>query len=81
MDMIANSFKRALRHGDLQTGLWSHLSNHVSAEVIGGAGFDFIVLDAEHSPNETFLLHQQLQPKQPIPQPRRRCASRLAPRW
>jgi 4-hydroxy-2-oxoheptanedioate aldolase len=61
MDMIANFFKRALRHGKLQIGLWSHLSNHVSAEVIGGAGFDFIVLDAEHSPNETFLLHQQLQ--------------------
>lgn len=61
MDMITNSFKRALRNGEVQIGLWSHLSNHVSTEVIGGAGFDWIVLDAEHSPNETFLLHQQLQ--------------------
>jgi 4-hydroxy-2-oxoheptanedioate aldolase len=61
MEMILNNFKRALAQRDLQIGLWSHLSSHVSAEVIGGAGFDWIVLDAEHSPNETFLLHQQLQ--------------------
>lgn len=61
MDMILNPFKRALADRRLQIGLWSHLSNHVSTEVIGGAGFDWIVLDAEHSPNETFLLHQQLQ--------------------
>lgn len=59
--MMINSFKRALRNREVQIGLWSHLSNHVSTEVIGGAGFDWIVLDAEHSPNETFLLHQQLQ--------------------
>lgn len=61
MDTITNTFKRALCNGEVQIGLWSHLSNHVSTEVIGGAGFDWIVLDAEHSPNETFLLHQQLQ--------------------
>ncbi|KAF7599596.1 MAG: 2-dehydro-3-deoxyglucarate aldolase [Candidatus Dactylopiibacterium carminicum] len=61
MEMILNQFKRGLRAGQLQIGLWSHLSNHVSTEVIGGAGFDWIVLDGEHSPNETFLLHQQLQ--------------------
>ncbi|MFT3735270.1 MAG: aldolase/citrate lyase family protein [Rhodocyclaceae bacterium] len=61
MEMILNPFKRAIHNRELQIGLWSHLSNHVSTEVIGGAGFDWIVLDAEHSPNETFLLHQQLQ--------------------
>lgn len=61
MEMPRNRFKQGLQAGQLQIGLWSHLSNHVSTEVIGGAGFDWIVLDAEHSPNETFLLHQQLQ--------------------
>ncbi len=61
MERIRNRFKQGLVTGELQIGLWSHLSNHVSTEVIGGAGFDWIVLDAEHSPNETFLLHQQLQ--------------------
>lgn len=61
MDMIPNRFKRAIARGEVQIGLWSHLSNPVSTEVIGGAGFDWIVLDAEHSPNETFLIHQQLQ--------------------
>ncbi|MEC5396688.1 HpcH/HpaI aldolase/citrate lyase family protein [Uliginosibacterium sp. H1] len=61
MEMTLNKFKRAIQQRELQIGLWSHLSNHVSTEVIGGSGFDWIVLDAEHSPNETFLLHQQLQ--------------------
>lgn len=61
MEMIINRFKQGLRERRLQIGLWSHLANHVSTEVIGGAGFDWILLDGEHSPNEVFLLHQQLQ--------------------
>lgn len=61
MDMITNPFKRALRERTRQIGLWSHLASHVTAEVIGGAGFDWILVDTEHSPNELFLVHQQLQ--------------------
>lgn len=61
MDMLVNPFKRALRERKSQIGLWSHLSSHITAEVIGGAGFDWILIDTEHSPNEVFLVHQQLQ--------------------
>ena len=37
------------------------LSSHVTVEVIAGAGFDWLLLDTEHSPNELPMVHGQLQ--------------------
>jgi 4-hydroxy-2-oxoheptanedioate aldolase len=59
--MPVNAFKRALRERRPQIGLWSSLCNNLSAEVIAGAGFDWILLDSEHAPNELLLLISQLQ--------------------
>jgi 4-hydroxy-2-oxoheptanedioate aldolase len=56
-----NKFKHAIQAGRLQVGLWSILSNHVTVEVIAGAGFDWLVLDTEHAPNEMPMVLQQLQ--------------------
>lgn len=61
MDMPRNTFKRALRAGQPQIGLWSSLSSHYTVEVIAGAGFDWILLDTEHSPNDVTLVLAQLQ--------------------
>src|SRR3954469_5571004 len=61
MEMPLNSFKRAIKAGQLQVGLWSSLSSHVPVEVIAGAGFDWLLLDTEHSPNELPMVHGQLQ--------------------
>jgi 4-hydroxy-2-oxoheptanedioate aldolase len=61
MDMPTNPFKRALKAGQLQVGLWSSLSSHVTVEVIAGSGFDWLLLDTEHSPNELPMVHSQLQ--------------------
>jgi 4-hydroxy-2-oxoheptanedioate aldolase len=61
MDMPINQLKRALREGRLQIGLWSSLSSHISVEVLAGSGFDWLLLDTEHSPNELSMLHNQLQ--------------------
>ncbi|HMR34174.1 MAG TPA: HpcH/HpaI aldolase/citrate lyase family protein [Geminicoccaceae bacterium] len=61
MDMPLNSFKRAIKSGRLQVGLWSSLSSHVSVEIIAGSGFDWLLLDTEHSPNELPMVHGQLQ--------------------
>ena len=61
MQMPANPLKRALREGTKRIGLWSMLSSRVSAEVVAGAGFDFLVLDMEHAPNELPMIHEQLQ--------------------
>ncbi len=61
MDLPVNAFKRRLAAGEQQIGLWSHLSSYISTEVIAGAGFDWIVLDAEHSPNDPLTILPQLQ--------------------
>ena len=45
MDLPQNAFKRALKAGKPQIGLWSSLSSNYTVEVIAGAGFDWIVLD------------------------------------
>ena len=56
-----NRLKRALHEGRVQIGLWSSLSSHVSVEVVAGSGFDWLLLDTEHSPNELPMVHAQLQ--------------------
>jgi 4-hydroxy-2-oxoheptanedioate aldolase len=61
VDLPVNPFKRAIEAGRLQVGLWSSLSSHVTVEVLAGAGFDWLLLDTEHSPNELPMVHGQLQ--------------------
>jgi len=61
VDPIANPFKRAILAGQSQIGLWSSLSSHVTVEILAGAGFDWLLLDQEHSPNELPMVHSQLQ--------------------
>jgi 4-hydroxy-2-oxoheptanedioate aldolase len=56
-----NRFKRALAAGQVQIGLWNSLASSVAVEVIAGAGFDWVLIDMEHSPNDLPLLHSQLQ--------------------
>lgn len=56
-----NPFKGALNEGRRQIGLWSVLGNSVSAEIVAHAGFDWVVLDTEHAPNEVPGLLLQLQ--------------------
>jgi len=47
-----NTFKTALAEGRQQIGLWSSLCSNIVAEVLAGAGFDWVLLDTEHAPNE-----------------------------
>ena len=61
MDLPANSFKRAIKAGQLQIGLWSSLSSHLTVEVLAGSGFDWLLLDTEHAPNELPMVYSQLQ--------------------
>jgi 4-hydroxy-2-oxoheptanedioate aldolase len=67
MELPRNAFKQALRAGKAQIGLWSSLSSNYSVEVIAGAGFDWLLLDMEHSPNELESLLAQLQAAAPYP--------------
>jgi 4-hydroxy-2-oxoheptanedioate aldolase len=61
MEELANPLKRALREGRPQIGLWSSTASNVTAEILAGAGFDFVVLDTEHSPAELPTVQSQLQ--------------------
>jgi 4-hydroxy-2-oxoheptanedioate aldolase len=67
MDLPRNAFKHALAAGKPQIGLWSSLSSSYSVEVIAGAGFDWILLDSEHSPADIENLLTQLQAAAPYP--------------
>jgi 4-hydroxy-2-oxoheptanedioate aldolase len=67
MELPHNPFKRALKAGSAQIGLWSSLSSNYSVEAIAGAGFDWILLDTEHSPNDLENLLTQLQAAAPYP--------------
>ncbi|HEY7658827.1 MAG TPA: aldolase/citrate lyase family protein [Burkholderiales bacterium] len=61
MDLPVNRFKRALKEGKPQIGMWSSLSSHIVAEILAHAGFDWVLLDTEHSPNELPMVQSQLQ--------------------
>jgi 4-hydroxy-2-oxoheptanedioate aldolase len=62
--MQRNAFKHDLAAGKLQIGLWSSLCSNIAAEIISDSGFDWILLDTEHSPNEIPDLVGQLQAMQ-----------------
>ncbi|MDH3234623.1 MAG: HpcH/HpaI aldolase/citrate lyase family protein [Alphaproteobacteria bacterium] len=61
MDLPRNAFKHAIASGTLQIGLWSSLASNIAAEIYSESGFDWILLDTEHSPNEIPGLLSQLQ--------------------
>ncbi|QKC85419.1 4-hydroxy-2-oxoheptanedioate aldolase [Mesorhizobium sp. NZP2077] len=56
-----NLFKQALKKGNAQIGLWQALANPYTVEICAGAGYDWLLLDAEHAPNDVPLLVSQLQ--------------------
>jgi 4-hydroxy-2-oxoheptanedioate aldolase len=61
MDELHNPFKHALKSGKLQLGLWHSLASSIVAEILAGAGFDWILLDTEHAPNELPMVLAELQ--------------------
>ncbi len=67
MELPVNHFKHAIAAGRQQIGLWVSLANPYSAEICAGAGFDWILLDGEHSPNDPISVMPQLQAAAPYP--------------
>ena len=55
-----NTLKRDLRAGKRLIGCWCSLANPITTEVLGVAGFDWILLDGEHSPNDVITFIPQL---------------------
>ena len=60
MPAPTNTFKARLKKGDRLIGLWMTLADIYSAEVVGTAGFDWVVVDGEHSPNDIRSIRDQL---------------------
>jgi 4-hydroxy-2-oxoheptanedioate aldolase len=67
MDLPRNRFKAALREGRPQLGLWVSLVDNLAAEAVAGAGFDWLLLDTEHSPGPEQSVLAQLQAVAPYP--------------
>ena len=60
-ELPQNAFKEAIAAGRQQIGLWVSLASPYAAEVVAGSGFDWLVIDGEHSPNEVDNTLSQLQ--------------------
>jgi len=67
MDLPVNQFKSAIKAGKQQIGLWVSLANAYSTEIVAGAGFDWLLIDGEHSPNDPTTVLPQLQAAAPYP--------------
>ena len=57
MELPVNHLKHALAERPPQIGMWCSLASHISFEVLAGSGFDWLLLDTEHSPNELTMVH------------------------
>ena len=58
---INNRFKSAIKKGQQQFGIWNGIPHSYAAEICAGAGFDFVVVDAEHAPFSIDQIVIQLQ--------------------
>lgn len=61
MNLPRNEFKHAILAGRQQIGLWVSLASAYGTEVVAGAGFDWLLIDGEHSPNDPVSVLPQLQ--------------------
>lgn len=59
--MNTNSFRQALARGDKQIGLWLSLGESYTAEICATAGFQWLLIDGEHAPNDVRNILAQLQ--------------------
>lgn len=61
MPAPTNTFKQALKSGQLQLGCWLGLADPYSAEIATTADFDWLLIDGEHAPNDLRSILAQLQ--------------------
>jgi 4-hydroxy-2-oxoheptanedioate aldolase len=60
MNLPRNAFKHAITAGQRQIGFWLSLGSAAVAEVVAGAGYDWVMIDAEHGPNDLSTVIDQL---------------------
>ncbi len=62
-----NLFKRALQDGERQYGYWLGLCSPLAAELCAYTGYDWLLIDGEHAPNNLSTVLAQLQAIQGTP--------------
>ena len=62
-----NTFKQALQSGQQVIGCWVGFADANVAEALAGCGFDWLLLDAEHAPNDPRSVLDQLRAVAPYP--------------
>ena len=67
MNAPENKLKSALDSGKIQFGCWFNLADTIGAEIVGRAGFDWVLIDAEHGPNGIKDIAIQLQALEGLP--------------
>lgn len=65
MEMPKNLFKQALRDGQAQIGLWCSIAGSDNAEALAGCGFDWMLIDTEHSTVDLTTVKAMLQAAAP----------------
>lgn len=67
MDLPKNHFKAALKSGLRQVGLWCTIPDPGVVELLAGAGYDWLLIDTEHSPMDAVSILPLLQAAAPYP--------------
>ena len=67
MKLPTNAFKAALARKEAQIGLWVGLADPYVAELLATTGFDWLLIDGEHAPNDVRSTLAQLQALAPYP--------------
>ena len=52
--IIDNSIAKRLREKGKVCAAWAQLGSNVSSEILAEAGFDALIIDAEHAPTTTY---------------------------
>jgi 2-dehydro-3-deoxyglucarate aldolase len=73
---LPNTFRRDLLAGKRLIGCWASLASNITSEILGYAGFDWLLLDGEHAPNDYASFITQLQALKDSP-----SAPFVRPQW
>ena len=68
MKIPQNTFRDALRAGRPQIGCWVGFASPDVAEALAGCGFDWLLIDGEHAPNDPRTALEQLRAIAPYAQ-------------
>ncbi|WP_102223132.1 HpcH/HpaI aldolase family protein [Acidimangrovimonas sediminis] len=67
MDMPKNAFKAAIGAGRRQIGIWTSIAEPGSVEMLAGCGYEWMLIDTEHTTTSIATAQQMLQAVAPYP--------------